>query len=136
MSVRELFTLLGHFWNLFENRSKTILKPCSYIELNIQNPNTIYTKHTNNVKTLSILMGKVEQQKASKCLFCIIYRLHNSYLISFVYFIICIFLYILYLLDLFFSFPYTNLLGFILLIFRIQNCLDLFYFYLFFISAT
>ena len=41
-SVRKLFTLLGQFWKLFEKVFTNIFKPCSHIELNTQNPNTIF----------------------------------------------------------------------------------------------
>ena len=39
-SVRKVFTLLGHFL-IFRKISKHIFKPCSHIEFNTTNPNTI-----------------------------------------------------------------------------------------------
>ena len=47
------------FWKISKKCSKDKFKPCSHIESNTTNPNTIfkltiyYTKHTNNAKTLS-----------------------------------------------------------------------------------
>ena len=57
--VRELFTLLGLVWNLLEHMFKRMFKPCFHIELNTQNPNTIFqisiycTNYTQNAKILS-----------------------------------------------------------------------------------
>jgi hypothetical protein len=41
-SVRRLFTLLGHFLKMFEKMFKHTFNLCSHIELNTQNPNTIF----------------------------------------------------------------------------------------------
>ena len=67
--VRELFTLLGHFF--LKKYSKTIFKLCPHIQLNTTNPNTkfkisIYcTKYTNNAKIHSKkhpIFQKVQKQ--------------------------------------------------------------------------
>ena len=85
-SVRKLFTLLRHFLKMSTNN----FKPCSYIELNTQNPNTIfkiticYTKLTQNTKILSTFFEKSKNRKISKCyfVFCINCIIHSLYLLQ------------------------------------------------------
>ena len=84
-SVRKLFALLGHFLicflNFVEKMFKTTFNPCS-IELNTQNPNTIfkiqiyYTEYTKHAKIHSNFLIILEKYKKSK--------------IANVYFIFCI----------------------------------------------
>ena len=111
------------FFYLEQNGQTKIFKPCSHIEFNTTNPNPIlkitiyYTKYTNNAKILSnysiILETRKRKEKnepfqSIKLVFCILYKSHNPYYIFFVvYFVICLFLYILYFQQ-FFSFSYTN----------------------------
>ena len=90
-SVRKLFTLLGHFLivclDLVGKMFKNTFSPCSYIELNTQTPNTIfkiefyYTKYTNNKNTFEILETFRFLFK-SNCLFCILYKFHNSFFVN------------------------------------------------------
>ena len=90
--------------------SKNIFNPCSHIELNTQNPNprfkiaicfTKTPKHQNACELLVFFL----KSKNSHFLFCIMYKLYNSYfvffrkfvnfvILGFVYFCICIFIYI------------------------------------------
>ena len=79
----------GTFFENVRKMSKNLLKPCYHIEFNTTNPNTIlkitisFIKHQNG-KILSIfyfLKVFEKSEKKTQCLFCIMYKFHNSYFI-------------------------------------------------------
>ena len=77
-----------HFRFLESKNVEKIFYLCPHIELNTQNPTPIfkiaiyYTKHTNNAKLHSIVWKLFE--KIYIYIYCILYKLHNSYFVFFV----------------------------------------------------
>ena len=83
--------------------SKTIFKPCSYIELNTQHPNpilkiTIYCAKCTQNATILYIFGKISKNSKNNILVCILYNFHNSSFDFFVNFVIVGFFILLYIL--------------------------------------
>ena len=87
----------SHFWDILgfsEQFSKSIFEPCSYIELNTQNLNTIFritiycTKYTPNPKHFSFLLDFFENNQINTFVilyfvFCINTTIHTLFFLYF-----------------------------------------------------